>query len=84
MKKINKVKNYVDYNNEQYDEMKSLLDKSRKLFEQVEVDVELDREKEKIKEYDVSSGKIIVHGYSTADITLTDEEKHTKKLWMIL
>ena len=48
MKKINKVKNYVDYNNEQYDEMKSLLDKSRKLFEQVEVDVELDREKEKI------------------------------------
>ena len=77
MKKINKIKNYVDYNNEQYDEMKSLLDKSRKLFEQVEVDVELDREKEKIKEYDVSSGKIIVHGYTTADITLTDEEKNT-------
>jgi|TARA_B100000902_G_scaffold398829_2_gene467096 hypothetical protein len=77
MKKINKIKNYVDYNNQQYDEMKSLLNKSRKLFEQVEMDVELEREKEKTKEYDVSSGKIVVHGYTVSDITLTDEEKNT-------
>jgi hypothetical protein len=59
--------------------MKSLLDKSRRLTEQVR-DIEnitLDREKEKTKEYDVSSGKIIVHGYTTPDITLTDEEKNS-------
>ena len=59
--------------------MKSLLNKSRRLTEQV-TDVEnitLDREEEKTKEYDVSSGKIIVHGYTTPDITLTDEEKNT-------
>jgi hypothetical protein len=78
MKKITKVKNYADYNNQQYDEMKSLLNKSRQLFEQVE-DLEkitLDRDEEKVKEYDVSSGKIVVHGYTTTDITLTDEEKN--------
>ena len=28
------IKDYGDYNNRQYDEMKSLLDKSKKLFEQ--------------------------------------------------
>ena len=28
-------------------------------------------------ELDVSSGKIIVHGYTTPDITLTDEEKNS-------
>ena len=59
--------------------MKSLLTKSKQLFEQVRdvEDIQLDRDEEKIKEYDVSSGKIIVHGYTTADITLTDEEKNT-------
>ena len=79
MKRITKIKNYTDYNNQQYDEMKSLLTKSRQLFEQVTdvEDITLDRDEEKIKEYDVSSGKIIVHGYTTADITLTDEEKNT-------
>tara|TARA_R110002074_G_scaffold26338_3_gene77432 strand:- start:336 stop:869 length:534 start_codon:yes stop_codon:yes gene_type:complete len=79
MKRITKIKNYTDYNNEQYDEMKSLLTKSKQLFEQVRdvEDIQLDRDEEKIKEYDVSSGKIIVHGYTTADITLTDEEKNT-------
>ena len=79
MKKINNVKDYTDYTNSRYDEMKSLLNKSRRLTEQV-TDVEnitLDREEEKTKEYDVSSGKIIVHGYTTPDITLTDEEKNT-------
>ena len=79
MKKINRVKDYTEYNNSRYDEMKSLLNKSRRLTEQVTniEDITLDREEEKTKEYDVSSGKIIVHGYTTHDITLTDEEKNT-------
>lgn len=79
MKKINKLKDYTDYTNTRYDEMKSLLKKSRRLTEQVTdvEDITLDREEEKTKEYDVSSGKIIVHGYTTPDITLTDEEKNT-------
>ena len=74
------MKDYGDYNNRQYDEMKSLLGKSKKLFEQTTPNLEtitLDREKEKTKEYDVSSGKIVVHGYTTPDITLTDEEQNT-------
>ena len=77
MKRINKIKDVVDYNNQQYDEMKSLLDKSRNLFEQREEKPILDRDIEKVEEYEVSSGKIIVHGYSTQDTTLTDEEKNT-------
>tara|TARA_R110002012_G_scaffold255557_1_gene435556 strand:+ start:1464 stop:2000 length:537 start_codon:yes stop_codon:yes gene_type:complete len=73
------IKDYTEYHNDKYDEMKSLLNKSKKLFEQVEKDDNLDmqRDEEKIKEYEVSSGKIIVHGYTTTDITLTDEEKNT-------
>ena len=57
----------------------SLLNKSKQLFEQSTnlERITLDREEEKTKEYDVSSGKIIVHGYTTPDITLTDEEKNT-------
>ena len=79
MKNTNRPKDYTEYTNSRYDEMKSLLDKSRRLTEQVS-DIEnitLDREEEKTKEYDVSSGKIIVHGYTTPDITLTDEEKNS-------
>ena len=78
MKKINNIKDYNEYTNSRYDEMKSLLNKSRRLTEQVTdiEDITLDREEEKTKEYDVSSGKIIVHGYTTPDITLTDEEKN--------
>ena len=40
MKKINKLKDYTNYNNNRYDEMKSLLNKSRKLFEEVTLDIE--------------------------------------------
>jgi len=78
MKKINNIKDYNEYTNTRYDEMKSLLNKSRRLTEQVTdiEDITLDRDEEKTKEYDVSSGKIIVHGYTTPDITLTDEEKN--------
>ena len=77
MKKTN-INDYTDYSNLQYDEMKSLLRKSKKLFEQVDTEnIQLTREEEKTKEYEVSSGKIVVHGYTTADVTLTDEEKNT-------
>ena len=37
----------------------------------------LDRDEEKTKEYEVSSGRIVVHGYTTTDVTLTDEEQTT-------
>ena len=73
------INQYTDYTDNQYDEMKSLLEKSKRLFEQVEMDttdLELTREKEKTEEYEVSSGRIVVHGYTTNDITLTDEEKN--------
>lgn len=71
------TKDFTSYNNNRYDEMKSLLNKSRRLFEQVEeIEEPLDRENEKTKEYAVSSGKIVVHGYTEHDITLTDEEKN--------
>tara|TARA_R110000824_G_scaffold18850_3_gene73947 strand:- start:1302 stop:1835 length:534 start_codon:yes stop_codon:yes gene_type:complete len=77
MKKTN-INNYTDYSNKQYDEMKSLLRKSKQLFEQTDTrELELTRDKEKTKEYDVSSGKIVVHGYTTTDVTLTDEEQNT-------
>jgi hypothetical protein len=69
--------NYTDYTNQNYDDMKSLLNKSRRLFEQVDTsELEMVREKEKTKEYEVSSGVIVVHGYTTNDVTLTDEEKN--------
>ncbi len=75
--KRNTIKNQTQYCNEQYDEMKSLLSKAKNMMmEQVE-DLEMQREEEKTKEYEVSSGKIIVHGYTTSDVTLTDEEKNT-------
>lgn len=77
-KKPIKLQNYTSYGNEMYDEMKSLLNKSKLMFEQVEVeDIKLERDTEKTKTYEVSSGKIIVHGYTTPDISLTDEEKNT-------
>ena len=71
------INNYTDYTNQNYDEMKSLLNKSRRLFEQVDTsELEMVREKEKTKEYEVSRGLIVVHGYTTNDVTLTDEEKN--------
>jgi hypothetical protein len=72
------IKNYTDYGNSQYDEMKSLLNKSRKLFEQEEeVTIALDRDKEKTKEYTISSGKMIIHSYESSDLVLSSNEKTT-------
>jgi hypothetical protein len=74
-----KIKDTNEYNNTRYDEMKSLLDKSRKLFEQqrapVTSDVELERDKEQTREYSVSAGKIVVHAYDKQDLELTSEEQ---------
>jgi|MDSZ01.3.fsa_nt_gb hypothetical protein len=75
-----RTKNNTEYNNERYDEMKSLLDISRKLFEQTidreEIEIEpLEREKEKTKEYSVSNGKVVVHAYDEQDLELTTEEQ---------
>ena len=80
-KRTLKIKDRTAYNNERYDEMKSLLNISRKLFEQVEDEVEiediptLEREKEVTKDYNVSSGLITVHAYDRSDLELTDEEQ---------
>ena len=80
-KRAMKTKNTNEYNNSRYDEMKSLLDLSRNLFEQTRVDAEevkiepLDREKEQTKEYSVSNGKVVVHAYDKQDLELTSEEQ---------
>ena len=73
------IKNYADYGYSQYDEMKSLLSKSRKLFEQEEeeVTIALERDKEKTKEYTISSGKMIIHSYESSDLVLSSNEKTT-------
>ena len=75
------IKDRTGYNNDRYDEMKSLLNISRKLFEQAGDDTEveeiptLDREKEVTKDYNVSSGMITVHAYDRSDLELTEEEQ---------
>ena len=80
-KRTLKIKDRTEYSNDRYDEMKSLLNISRKLFEQVEDEVEiedtptLEREKEVTKDYNVSSGIITVHAYDRSDLELTDEEQ---------
>jgi hypothetical protein len=75
-KRTMKTRNTNEYNNERYDEMKSLLNLSRNLFEQVVDDTEkLEREKEKTKEYSVSNGKVVVHAYDEQDLELTSEEQ---------
>ena len=81
-KRTLKTKDRTSYNNDRYDEMKSLLNKSRRLFEQVEDGNEiedttptLEREKEVTKDYNVSSGIITVHAYDRSDLELTDEEQ---------
>ena len=80
-KRTLKIKDRTSYNNDMYDEMKSLLNKSRRLFEQVEDGNEiedtptLEREKEVTKDYNVSSGIITVHAYDRSDLELTDEEQ---------
>ena len=80
------VKDWTSYHNDRYDEMTMLLSRARALNEQVinrdeteelEVDIEDKREKEKTKEYTISSGKLIIHAYDESELNLTDDEKTT-------
>ena len=79
-KQIN-PKNHTDYRENQYDDMRDMLRKSRMLVEQEEVSTDIDvgkkREREKTKVYNVSSGKIITHGETEMELGLTDDEKTT-------
>lgn len=68
----------------EYDEIKKLVNRARKLTEQVTTRQSIDdssseesetKPEEKREEYTVSGGKIIVHGYDQEDMKLTDEEK---------
>ena len=81
MKRMTKLKNYREYLDNQYDDMKSLLNKSRMLTEQEEevdiVDIENEREREKSKQYKVSGGVIVMHGSDNESLDLTDDEKTT-------
>ena len=84
MKKITKLKNYREYLDNQYDDMKSLLNKSRMLMEQEEIDIEdidiedVEKEREeKSREYKVSGGVIVMHGSDDESLDLTDDEKTT-------
>ena len=81
MKKITNIKNYTEYLDNQYDDMKSLLNKSRMLTEQQEeeevdiLDIEKEREDEKEKKYKVSGGVIVMHGSDDESLDLTGDEK---------
>ena len=65
----------------EYDEMKDLLNKSRRIVEQsaiIDQEVASDTEtkpEEKRREFVVSGGKIVTHGYDNASLELTDIEK---------
>ena len=76
------------YRDRHYDDIKHWIGLSKtKLMEQhnpeykeQEVDVTVDKKvekEEKVREYRVSNGLIIVHGITEGDLTLTDEEKST-------
>jgi len=81
MKRITKLKNYRTYLDNQYDDMKDMLNKSRRLMEREEevdiIGVEREREEEKSEEYTVSGGIIIMHGTDDESLDLTDDEKTT-------
>jgi hypothetical protein len=65
----------------EYDEIKYLLSKSRMMVEQSSMEVEGGetdiKPEEKRREYVVSGGKIVTHGYDNNSLELTDMEKST-------
>ena len=74
MEKRNKKGLILD---ESYDQMKDMLNLSRRLHEQVddiEIDVETVKE-EKTKEYAVGGSSIIVHGVTDKDLNITSNEE---------
>jgi hypothetical protein len=76
-----------EYTDNSYDDMKYMLNKVRNFIFEQEEDIDTDMgygleteekpEEEKTKEYTVSGGKIIVHGVTEQDLTLTEDEKQT-------
>ena len=71
----------------EYDQIKTLLKRSRALTEQIDNRQSIDdtssedtKPEEKREEFTVSGGKIVVHGYETEDMKVTDEESaHTAR-----
>lgn len=66
----------------EYDQIKTLLKRSRALIEQVDSRQSIDdtsseetKPEEKREEFTVSGGKIVVHGYEVEEMKVTDEEK---------
>jgi|10_taG_2_1085330.scaffolds.fasta_scaffold00691_16 hypothetical protein len=84
-RKSTTIKDRTGYYETQYDEMKVFLSRARALVEQdtrsdseeLEIDIEDKREKEKTKEYTISSGKLVIHAYDESELNLTDDEKTT-------
>ena len=90
---MNQQSSGSEYRDRQFDDIKrwiglsKLTGKDNKLTEQANpeykeqtVDVTVDKKvqkEEKVREYRVSNGLIIVHGLTEGDLTLTDEEKGT-------
>jgi len=76
-----------EYTDNSYDDMKYMLNKVLNIiFKQDEdigrsigydLETEEKPDEEKTKEYTVSGGKIIVHGVTEQDLTLTEDEKQT-------
>ena len=74
------------YRDQQFDDIKhwiglsKLMEQDNPQYKEQEVDVTVDQKvekEEKVREYRVSNGMIIVHGLTEGDLTLTDEEKST-------
>ncbi len=86
-KRTSKPKDHQTYRENQYDDMKNMLNIARSLNEQTQFDIEIDadsdidvgkeREKEKTKTYTISSGKLIIHGERQSELNLTDDERNS-------
>ena len=81
------IKDHTEYRENQYDDMKNMLNISRTLNEQTQFDIDIEadtdidvgkkREKEKTKTYTISSGKVIIHGERQSELNLTDDERNS-------
>ena len=79
------IKDHKTYRDNQYDDMKNMLNIARSLNEQTQFDIDIDtdidvskeREKEKTKTYTISSGKLIIHGERQSELNLTDDERNS-------
>ena len=77
------IKDHTGYSENQYDDMKRMLNIARNLNEQTQFDIDIDteidvgkeREKEKTRTYTISSGKMIIHGERESELALTDDER---------